>query len=367
MKTKRKLPQKLWLSLAALVILVGIVACCILATAKSGWIQQDGITQYYADYRTPLTGWQGIEGKLYYFDPETTALVTGWLELDGIRYYLSSTGAVNPGLQTIDGNRYYLEDDGAVCIGWKTLPEDTYYFLPDGTAASGWQKIDSKQYYFDSDGAMHLGWLDDGTDHYYFREDGTMAVGEVVIDDFSYFFTSKGKHVELVNAWHLMPEDYTLDLVDIEDFLIDRSCKDALQQMLNDCRAAGYGCWINNTYRSIETQQELWDERMAMWMSQGASYDEALALVGESVAVPGGSEHNLGLAADINGSEGVYDWLEENCQEYGFIMRYPDEKKELTGIIYEPWHYRYVGTELAQELTQLGLCMEEYMQMLTTN
>lgn len=389
MKTKTHYLRWILIGLAAVLI----CSCLILyflsginIFARPGWERREGTTQYLDKFGVPLTGWQTIGEKTYYFDPETGSLVTGWLGWGNQRYFLDPTGAVCSGWQSIAGNRYYLETDGAVYTGWKTLGENQYYFLDDGVMAtglqtiedqrycfssdgilqSGWQTVEGKQYYFDTDGTMHLGWLEEGADRYYFREDGTMAVGEVVMGETSHFFTSKGKYVVLVNPWHLMPEDYTCDLVNIEGFLIDSSCKDALQQMMDDCRAAGYKCEINNTYRSVETQQEMWDVRIKLWTGKGMSYDDAVSLIGESLALPAASEHNLGLAVDILGTDGMYAWLNSHCHEYGFIMRYPDDKMDITGIIYEPWHFRYVGTELAQELAQLGLCMEEYMQMLTT-
>jgi D-alanyl-D-alanine carboxypeptidase len=100
-------------------------------------------------------------------------------------------------------------------------------------------------------------------------------------------------------------------------------------------------------------------------MEEGDTEEVALAKVMESVAVPGTSEHHLGLAADIGGGEAMYAWMRDNSWKYGFIVRYPEGKTEYTGIIYEPWHIRYVGVELAKELHDLGLCMEEYMEMIT--
>ena len=95
------------------------------------------------------------------------------------------------------------------------------------------------------------------------------------------------------------------------------------------------------------------------------SYEEAYAVTAQRVAKVGASEHHLGLAVDLDGSSAMEAWMAEHCWDYGFILRYPEGTTELTGIIYEPWHFRYVGTELAQELKALGLCMEAYMEMLT--
>ena len=99
-------------------------------------------------------------------------------------------------------------------------------------------------------------------------------------------------------------------------------------------------------------------------MAQGMTKEEAEAETGKSTAIPGHSEHQTGLAVDLNGPDETYAWLAENCWDYGFILRYPDDKIELTGIIYEPWHYRYVGVEAAKQINELGMCLEEYVEYL---
>ena len=108
-------------------------------------------------------------------------------------------------------------------------------------------------------------------------------------------------------------------------------------------------------------------------MADGLSYDEAYAAAATVVAIPGTSEHNLGLAVDIcaldyqilddaQADTPEQQWLMEHCWEYGFILRYPAEKQDITGIIYEPWHYRYVGRDHAQAIRQSGQCLEEFLQ-----
>jgi D-alanyl-D-alanine carboxypeptidase len=99
-------------------------------------------------------------------------------------------------------------------------------------------------------------------------------------------------------------------------------------------------------------------------MAQGMTKEEAERITGQSLAIPGHSEHHTGLAMDINSGGGSYEWMAENCWDYGFIVRYPDDHMDITGIIYEPWHFRYVGVELAQELKNY-CCMEEYFAELT--
>ena len=103
---------------------------------------------------------------------------------------------------------------------------------------------------------------------------------------------------------------------------------------------------------------------------QGMSEEEAKKEAATRVAIPGTSEHHLGLAVDINSVETSFEntkafkWLQKNAENYGFVLRYPKDKKAITKIIYEPWHYRYVGVEHAKEMNRLGLCLEEYIDLL---
>lgn len=353
-------------------------------TALHGWYTADAGTYYLAQDSGVVTGWQELDQSHYYFNSEgllqtgwlalkqgqyylgdSGAAVTGWAELEGSRYYFDETGAMLTGWAELDGNRYYFIEAGALATGWQTVEGDRCFFDENGVMRTGWADIGEKRYYFDESGVMQTGWLEYEDHRYYLQEDGSMAVGEVIIDGVSCFFTSKGKYVVMVNPWHLVPEDYELDLAPIGNFQFDADACDDLQALLDACRAAGYNCSINNTYRSFATQQSIWDVRLAEEMAAGLNYDEAVTKIGKKLALVGASEHHLGLAVDLDGGDAAYKWLAENCWDYGFILRYPDDKIEITGIIYEPWHFRYVGTELSLELEELGLCMEEYMDMLT--
>lgn len=178
----------------------------------------------------------------------------------------------------------------------------------------------------------------------------------------------------LVNRWHPVPEAYMPVLEDIgEGYALDIRCADALLQMLQDCREAGNHPIVCSAYRGMDEQQELYDNRIRRYVDEGVDPEEAPALAARSVALPGTSEHQLGLAVDIidenyvildAGQEetSTQKWLMENCLNYGFILRYPNGTTEITGIIYEPWHYRYVGVEAAAEIHALGLTLEEYTE-----
>ncbi len=177
----------------------------------------------------------------------------------------------------------------------------------------------------------------------------------------------------LVNPWNKLPEDWQVDPVDLSNGLqVDRRCYAALQSMMDACREAGNEPLICSAYRSMETQQSLFDQKVAKLEAAGKSHDEAVQETAKEIAVPGTSEHQLGLTVDIvdMGNQNLTEeqeqtptqkWLMANSWRYGFIHRYPTGKSEITGIIYEPWHYRYVGKEAAQEIFNKGITLEEYL------
>jgi len=177
----------------------------------------------------------------------------------------------------------------------------------------------------------------------------------------------------LVNAWNALPKDYDVDLTElINDHAIDSRVYPSMQQMLDDARAQGLEPLICSSYRSHDYQQRLYDNKVDYYVQQGYSDAEAKDAAAHWVQRPGTSEHQLGLAVDIvDQSYQVLDeaqqetpvqiWLMEHCAEYGFILRYPTDKSHITGVGYEPWHYRYVGIEAAQEIMGQGICLEEYL------
>ena len=177
----------------------------------------------------------------------------------------------------------------------------------------------------------------------------------------------------LVNATHPMAEGYRPWVSEIENnYYFDSRAVGELQQMLADGRKQGLDFWICSAYRTIEKQTDLYNNKVSRLQAEGLSYEEAYRQAGTVVAYPGTSEHNLGLAADIVAKDyQLLDdkqaetpeakWLEENCWRYGFILRYPTDKTGETGIIFEPWHYRYVGKEAAREIMEQGICLEEYL------
>ena len=159
--------------------------------------------------------------------------------------------------------------------------------------------------------------------------------------------------------------DYAPELGTVEGVEFDERIVDAMTEMISDARAEGLNVYLSSGYRSEEEQQYLFDRKVAQ-----VGEEEAATIV----AVPGTSEHQTGLAADITDQyyetkdesledTDLYIWLSQHCQEYGFIVRYPKGAEDITGIIYEPWHFRYVGVEAATYIMENDLTLEEFLEL----
>lgn len=181
------------------------------------------------------------------------------------------------------------------------------------------------------------------------------------------------RNLLLVNPWNPIPENYEPELTYLRNGqAVDSRCYPELQQMMDDCRAAGFDPLICASYRTMEKQEALFEDKEARLIREGCPENEVEAEAAKVVAYPGTSEHQLGLALDIvdvsyqqldteQENTPVQQWLMKNSWKYGFVLRYPTDKSDITGIIYEPWHYRYVGKEAAAEMYENKLCLEEYL------
>ena len=181
-------------------------------------------------------------------------------------------------------------------------------------------------------------------------------------------------YLVLVNDTHPMKEGYEPKLAYLsENRYLDERVVDAAKQMISDARKAGLGVYVGSCYRSLDDQARIFNYSMEDRRDAGLSYWEAFKSVSLLVAEPGTSEHALGMALDLTSNVYVeldegqektpeYKWFKENCYKYGFILRYPPNTAEITGISYEPWHYRYVGVEDATKITELGITLEEYLE-----
>ena len=186
----------------------------------------------------------------------------------------------------------------------------------------------------------------------------------------------------LVNQWSYMPEGYVPEVRPISyegvspaNNKFDVRAAEALEQMLADARAAGYNMYLVSAYRTHEYQVNLFNRKVNEYKALGYDEETARSEASQWVAIPGTSEHCTGLAADIVSSTWYnynsdlthsfedtehFDWLYNNCANYGFILRYPKNREATTGITYEPWHYRYVGVDAAKYIMENNITLEEF-------
>ena len=184
-------------------------------------------------------------------------------------------------------------------------------------------------------------------------------------------------YLKLVNAKNPMTQEdvpeVATETIDSNGYQVDARIMGDLEDMFAAARAAGRNPVICSAFRAWETQEYLYQNKIQRVMSEeGLPEDQAAVEAGTVVAVPGTSEHQIGLALDIVSSEYMnldekqmetedQQWLMENSWKYGFILRYPLDKSDITGIIFEPWHYRYVGKEAAKEIYEQDITLEEYL------
>lgn len=185
----------------------------------------------------------------------------------------------------------------------------------------------------------------------------------------------------LVNAQNPLPEnyDYEGNLTEmptkyINGMLkqIDKDVWPYMQAMIDAQRAAETDpknwLYVRSPYRSYATQKMLFNQETKKWLKDGLSSEKAETKAATVVTRPGTSEHNTGFSADFNIAEdsfestAMFTWMQEHAADYGFVLRFPKDKQEITGITYESWHYRFVGINNAKEMNRLNMCLEEYVE-----
>ena len=190
-------------------------------------------------------------------------------------------------------------------------------------------------------------------------------------------FSKDDWNLILVNKQHPVPEDYTFEMGTITaNMKCDARILPELFAMLQAAKEDGVNLIVCSPYRDISLQNVLFERKINLYMGQGDNYMEAYKKASQIVTVPGASEHQIGLALDIIcdtytildegfGKTAAGQWLWEHSREYGFILRYPEGKEHITGIDYEPWHFRYVGKEAAAIIMDNGLTLEEFVESIS--
>ncbi len=181
-----------------------------------------------------------------------------------------------------------------------------------------------------------------------------------------------GEHWELtlVNLQYRLPEDYKPTLkaaVEGSSVQLDERVAPFYAEMYAAAKADGCTLTPYSGYRTYARQQENFDRKVAYYVSQGLGETEAIAKTQTRILPAGASEHNMGFSMDIVSASAdfistkEFSWLSAHAHEYGFILRYPENKTDITGVMYEPWHWRFVGKEAAAEMQKSGQCLEEYL------
>ncbi len=181
--------------------------------------------------------------------------------------------------------------------------------------------------------------------------------------------TDDNWNMTLINIRYRMPEDYTPDLVYVcgSEERLDSRVAQHYEEMYNAAAKDGVYLTPCSGYRSYELQNRNFNREKDYFLSQGYTDAESEVLAAQTIMPPGSSEHNLGLAMDIVCVDEWFEdtdefaWLTAHAADYGFIMRYPADKQDITKVIYEPWHWRYVGVEKAKEIKASGLVLEEFL------
>ncbi len=208
-------------------------------------------------------------------------------------------------------------------------------------------------------------------------DEGADAIGDDASDEKA--FRSDDWRLVLVNKQHPIPDDYELKLGSIKTSRGSMKCDKRiiadLEKMLEDAKEDGINLVICSPYRPSTRQKYLFNKKVKAYVKSGNSYMDSYYLSAQAVNIPGSSEHEIGLALDIVSdrysglNEGFADtdagkWLAKHCMEYGFVLRYPKGKESITGIEYEPWHFRYVGKEAAKYMSSEDICLEEFKEQI---
>ena len=242
--------------------------------------------------------------------------------------------------------------------GWQRQ-QDAWYFLDSsGAMRTGWVKDGGKWYFLDASGAMLTGFVHDGKGWYYLEDSGAWVEGYTDAE-----VTSGGRKLRIVNGVayvdgilvankkYPLPRDYAPGQLTSE-------VQEALAVMQQAAAKDGLNLYVVSGYRSYDYQAQLY---------QNYCNRDGQAAADRYSARPGYSEHQTGLAFDLNSTSNSFagtaeaKWLAAHAHEYGFIIRYPKGKESVTGYQYEPWHLRYLGTETAEAVYDSGLCLEEYL------
>lgn len=353
---------------------------------KPRWVKSGSNWKYDRGEDDYIIGQFAVIGSNKYYFDDDGIMVTGWKRFANGWYYFQTSGAMTTGWINVSGKWYYMNSDGVMHIGWIKLGGYWYYLSESGAMKTGWLKDSGRWYYFDESGHMKTGWIRVNWYWYYLGSNGAMLTGYQNIGGKTYHLNeSTGAWDEpegdpkfyrpdslliIANKSHKLPEGYEPSDLVIPDVrktganpYLRAPAAAALEQMFNAAASQGVYLVLGSGYRSQSTQAAIYNNYVAR---------DGQAAADRYSARPGYSEHQTGLAVDISDYSGATylstsfaytseaQWLYSNAHKYGFIMRYPQGKEHITGYMYEPWHFRYVGVSTATAIYNSGLTVEEY-------
>lgn len=198
-------------------------------------------------------------------------------------------------------------------------------------------------------------------------DDNEKSVEPCKVTDFSDWNKSCDLNLLVINKNNAISDSYKFSLVDFNGKPINSEIMSPLESMINDAKKDNINIYVSSGYRSVERQTVLYNRKVSYFLKKGFSKAQAEIEAAKIVAKPKTSEHHTGLAIDFNSIKDSfcktkeYDWLLKNSYKYGFILRYPKNKSDVTNITFEPWHFRYVGLEHAKYIMENRICLEEYI------
>lgn len=198
-------------------------------------------------------------------------------------------------------------------------------------------------------------------------DDSEKSVEPCKVTDFSDWNKSCDLNLLVINKNNAISDSYKFSLVDFNGKSINSEIMSPLESMINDAKKDNINIYVSSGYRSVERQTVLYNRKVSYFLKKGFSKAQAEIEADKVVAKPKTSEHHTGLAIDFNSIKDSfcktkeYDWLLRNSYKYGFILRYPKNKSDVTNITFEPWHFRYVGLEHAKYIMENRICLEEYI------
>lgn len=198
-------------------------------------------------------------------------------------------------------------------------------------------------------------------------DDNEKIVEPCKVTDFSDWNRNCDLNLLVINKDNAISDSYKFSLAEFNGKLINSEIVSPLESMINDAKKDNINIYVSSGYRSVERQTVLYNRKVSYFLKKGLSKAQAEIEAAKVVAKPKTSEHHTGLAIDFNSIKDSfckakeYDWLLKNSYKYGFILRYPKNKSDITNVIFEPWHFRYVGSEHAKYIMESGICLEEYI------